>query len=465
MALRRIAHSSLASLRPAGRAADRDYHALTGYLADAGAFGPQFAEMFAEPVYVKGGETIDWYWEVGPVAPVPVNSLPERDRDRVLALAEAKLRAVREEGERLGARGDGMSHALLAAATVPEPLADHLQWVAQPGSPDGGTAIVIDWGFIREDATLPDGAIEGTRERLDQPPPVARQDLDMPERALRDPAGAQGQTVPPQHAGSAGATTWATVDPEMMRPTAAGGVLLVHDTAYWLRWLLWPLLLLLLILIAALLLRSCGIGLPFFPGSVLFSYCGGGPLTMIEQDRTQTLRSAIADLELRLAQREAQCLAQLPPSSRPGAAPSPPGPGPSEEEIKRRREREGAEKGEIQLSLAWDGPADLDLSVVCPGGETIGFRSKQACGGTLDVDMNSQERQSQTPVEHIVWPAGATMAAGNYEVRVTLFDVKGDSRPAIPFVVELKLGGATKRFDGTVAPPGKTPRTVTTFTR
>ena len=73
-------------------------------------------------------------------------------------------------------------------------------------------------------------------------------------------------------------------------------------------------------------------------------------------------------------------------------------------EVSRRLAREGAQRGDVQVSLAWNTLDDLDIRVVTPSGETISYQNKQSrCGGHLDVDMNANGRCSIAPVENVYW--------------------------------------------------------------
>ena len=64
--------------------------------------------------------------------------------------------------------------------------------------------------------------------------------------------------------------------------------------------------------------------------------------------------------------------------------------------------------GDVQVTLAWDTLADLDLAVLDPLGEVISFDAPlSSSGGELDHDANYPCETGSTPaVENIFWPAG-----------------------------------------------------------
>lgn len=123
----------------------------------------------------------------------------------------------------------------------------------------------------------------------------------------------------------------------------------------------------------------------------------------------------------------------------------------SQDDIDERLEREDAKSGAIEVTLAWDGPSDLDLSVTCPGGPTIGqtimFNNKRACGGEHDIDMNDGRNNSDRPIEHITWAEGAA-PPGEYKVNVNYFNARG-AQSSIPYTIEIKIGDKVKRLSKT----------------
>jgi hypothetical protein len=107
----------------------------------------------------------------------------------------------------------------------------------------------------------------------------------------------------------------------------------------------------------------------------------------------------------------------------------------------------------MTISLVWQGPSDLDLLVRCPTGEVIDYNRTSACGGKLQIDMNSNANvMSDTPIEHVVWPEG-DVEPGAYEVGVKLYARREQAGP-IPFQVRVTVGEQQQYFDGSVANDG-----------
>lgn len=77
--------------------------------------------------------------------------------------------------------------------------------------------------------------------------------------------------------------------------------------------------------------------------------------------------------------------------------------------------------GDVQVTLAWSEPVDLDLHVTDPVGERIYHGDKRSdSGGTLDVDACAALTDctaGQLHVENVYWPTGGA-PAGDYEAVV-----------------------------------------------
>ena len=285
MPLRRITTTSLSTLRPLGRAADRDYQKIVAYLSSHPALGPDCARIFSEPVRVRGGDEIDWYWgeEASPFAPQPLLTMGEERRQGVLDRVRTLLAAVRSEGERLQRKGDSMAAPLLLAASLPEPLPEFIWWVPKSDSAGEGFPIVVGWGFTLDVPRTAQGVLEGVRSVKPASPP--------------DTAGAgTGNGV-----ASAAAAR---------RSTTPG--MLVG--------LLWLLFSVLAVTIGVLLLRACGINGTGWgvSGGFGFSFCAKPVAEAVPApDRARALSALVQDLELSLARKEAACIAQLPPPAPP----------------------------------------------------------------------------------------------------------------------------------------------------
>ena len=143
-----------------------------------------------------------------------------------------------------------------------------------------------------------------------------------------------------------------------------------------------------------------------------------------------------------------------------------PGPvvvGPTVAEIDRRVA--AFDRGRVEVTLAWDGPADLDLRVTCPDRKEIFFRETSNCGGRLvskDLGVGGGKADSRQ-VEHVAW-TGQPDPSGTYTVRAQLFKRYSETRPAIPYTVLLRLdGNIVQQQSGQLSTDGQV-ETAFTFT-
>ncbi|MBI4498292.1 MAG: hypothetical protein HY689_10370 [Chloroflexi bacterium] len=94
--------------------------------------------------------------------------------------------------------------------------------------------------------------------------------------------------------------------------------------------------------------------------------------------------------------------------------------------------------GEVQVTLAWAGPADLDLAVTDPAGETVWFGNPSArSGGRLDRDTHCGNFQMGRP-ENVFWPQGSA-PRGRYRVAVTYYRDCGDAPLRLHLAVRILL--------------------------
>lgn len=93
--------------------------------------------------------------------------------------------------------------------------------------------------------------------------------------------------------------------------------------------------------------------------------------------------------------------------------------------------------GELNFTISWSDPNDLDLFVTCPCGSNIGLGgSCGSCGGKSDLDMNfSSIHNANTPAEHVYYPTGKV---GKYKIFVRMFCANKTYNG--------KTGGATSKF-------------------
>lgn len=70
--------------------------------------------------------------------------------------------------------------------------------------------------------------------------------------------------------------------------------------------------------------------------------------------------------------------------------------------------------GDVQVTLLWSSPADLDLHVFDPSGEEIYYGNPQsASGGSLDHDSNAACGENlSSPVENVAWPTDQAPEGG-----------------------------------------------------
>lgn len=250
------------------------------------------------------------------------------------------------------------------------------------------------------------------------------------------------------------------------------------DRARW-RWPMWLLLSVLLLGIPALIwsTRLWWPGWTAVLGGLDGALCDLPPeLQRLERDAQamhddeRALRRDLATIEDRVLAMRASCrrpavIAQAPPPTPPRPPPPPPTPPPpappppAQDDMQQRLDRERAQRGEVNVSLAWDTRDDLDLWVVCPNGERVSWQRRDGCGGKLDVDANAGGNGSETqPVENIFWTRIADGPAGRYRVEIENFDGGPNT-----WRVRVTVGGRTCDFQGSIG-RSRARVTVTEFT-
>ena len=121
--------------------------------------------------------------------------------------------------------------------------------------------------------------------------------------------------------------------------------------------------------------------------------------------------------------------------------------------------------GDVQVSVAWDAPTDVDLHVFDPSGEEIYFGNKtSASGGTLNLDSNPACSIDGVNNENVTWPTG-NAPAGQYTV--TLVYWSACSQPQSNYTVTIFVRGQQPQiFSGTLVNAStNTQIPIGTFTR
>lgn len=129
-------------------------------------------------------------------------------------------------------------------------------------------------------------------------------------------------------------------------------------------------------------------------------------------------------------------------------------------EIDRRLKENAVAQGKfVNVTLAWENQADLDLIVVEPGGVAISMYNnnvrKSPSGGSLDIDANACQKMAgcasrPDPVENISW--NIKPPAGRYDVYVALFsaNVERNQRENIPYTVVVTIDGKKTSYEGLI---------------
>ncbi|MEM9071755.1 MAG: MopE-related protein [Myxococcota bacterium] len=101
----------------------------------------------------------------------------------------------------------------------------------------------------------------------------------------------------------------------------------------------------------------------------------------------------------------------------------------------------GYSSGNIQITLAWQGGADLDMYVTDPGQETISYSHRtSASGGNLDQDARGQCNASQpnNTIENVFWDQ-QNPPPGDYGVQVHYWAGSACSTNAGPTAMTLSI--------------------------
>jgi hypothetical protein len=390
---------------------------------------PEAGRLLAEPVADPEAGTTHWHVECNS-DPVPLARLSEAERaelggklDIVIAQIESRIAALHSIGSETSQRTAALLDLI---AKVPD---ESCIWSVD------GAPVITCWGRSNVSIARRERAIRGA--------------AIVVEPVLETPMSAS------------------VAGPAAARAAIPGVASLSEDG--WRRWLwallAWLLFLLLLAIIYAKLLAACGLVLPTFLGGPTSCPTLAAATDDSALARNDDLRRAIATLQARLAALE-PCKDQKPEgsTSEPQKADAPPVDHEVDKsevdkskvdksEVDKRLKEKEISRGVLDVSLAWNGHADLDLHVSCPGGE-ITYRNRLACNGILDADANSGGSSvSDRPIEHAQWADAPP--PGHYRVEVELYDYRGSPSATVPFTVIVREGDNVKTYQGVMTRKGE----------
>ena len=105
--------------------------------------------------------------------------------------------------------------------------------------------------------------------------------------------------------------------------------------------------------------------------------------------------------------------------------------------------------GDVQVLLSWNNYNDLDLICIDPDNEKVWFKNKIVSnGGKLEIDMNVNYPDSQTPIENIYWPSDSA-PNGTYNVFLLYYKQHVDINET-PYKIKVKYGVKTEEFTGKI---------------
>jgi len=453
-----VTQTSFAGLRRlgiGGRHIHDSWGQIDAYLRQK--LGPEFANIFAEPVEGQAGETLWFVTEEGAVESYAV--LSDGRREELVGKLKSRIEAITAHLGTLetSKRSDEqvLRETIQRALVIPETDDGRTFLYSVNGSP-----VMVNWGTRRDNS---DPREEVLRDFL-----VGEQTRLYDNRANKD--GVLG-TEPQGHDHARIVAGPNTVTRE---------IVFVDRGLPW-TVLLWLLFGMLMAAIMYLMLISCGV-----LGGRLGHYCPIASAEVLhdndelhaEQEREDQLLDEINRLEREFAQLpHCENPALVNPGTRtPGSGGQTPIPDPTtvnpnldengnellddqsteelEQDFEERIEQEGGTEGELTITLIWEGDADLDLSVVCPDGSTIDYNGpfSPACGGRLDIDTNQRTANiSPDPIENITWEN--TPPRGAYTIKVNNYaaDRSAGRRIEVPFVIQIKRGDSVEHIRGAIS--------------
>ena len=168
--------------------------------------------------------------------------------------------------------------------------------------------------------------------------------------------------------------------------------------------------------------------------------------------KEESLRSEVSKLWIELDTKIQSCLV-----SENSLAPDNQAPVTNEEFRNRQSQSQIRSDAKVNISLAWNNRADLDLIVKQPDGNVVSFKPCEASTcGVLDVDANLCDPRypcnnlSDKPLENISWRD--QMAVGTYKIYVRLYSTNGPRNQLKPisFTIQITKDGKTSSIPGLI---------------
>lgn len=431
-----IVSTPLARMQPVGSEGERSHARLAALLKAH--LTPAHAALFADPVPLRDGSGIDWYVEEDGIAR-PLSSLPPDQAQAVGAEAERLLAEIRAKADEIAGQPGGRSAAAIALrnATLHPDAADLFALdTAGKLKP-----VLVAWGHQAHESDVPPDfhmAAPGAAPQAPRPNTLADAPSPRPEQTPQTPPADSSR---PQ----ARNETPHAADAQTAAPPSSRTAIFtrVAGAGLWNRGFLASLLLLLAALvlfglIVGYLVPACGLRTPFGTFAFGFSPAGacGSRVARLSLDRE------LAVLREQVATRRQACAA---PAASPPTAPR-------SQDFEQRIDR----RGQVQVTLIWDGTDDLDLMIKCPRGPLIHFArgERQHCGGSLDVDRNdTPDNLTTRPVENITFQNGLS-EGGTYPIYVKLYRKREPNMP-VPFRLRVREGEQIREIEGQLTEPNQ----------
>lgn len=421
-----ITRTPQSSIRALGSEAERSHARVSAILARY--VSPQHAALLTDPVPVRDGTGIDWYVDAeGEV--IGLSALPEADASAVRTRLAGMIRDVTETADRIeAAQQPAQKHipsVLRQAVTFP---GEADIWSLR--TKDSLQPLLVGWGYAAQDAV----AVTPFHVSKFAPPrhPAAAM-------AVEEAGAPVSAAIGAAETGEAGNVAANAAELRREEVLGSGPVVAARRGGGWLLPLLLSLFLLLLFALSvALLLPACGLRTPF--GTLVFGLpksvaCTG---VAVAEERPPAITAADLERELQvlreeLLRRQGACnIAQAEPDARPAF----------EDVID--------DRGDYQITLLWETTDDLDLHVVCPAGQEIHYRTRNICGGVLDIDANVG-RLMNPPIENVTFHDG--LGEGDFRVEVNRFNSRSGAS-SVPFRIRVRTPSGTREVEGVAGPSG-----------